>query len=89
MSLVEEFANAQERVKILAQRPDNLALLQLYSLFKQVTAGDASTGKKPGMLDFVAKAKYEAWEAHQGKTKDQAMTEYIALVDELEGKNLK
>lgn len=54
--------------------------LQMYALFKQATEGDVS-GKKPGMMDFVARAKYSAWEELKGQTKDQAMQKYINEVE--------
>lgn len=83
MGLQEQFISAQERVTKLAEKPDNLTLLKLYALFKQGRFGDVS-GAKPGLLDFVKKAKYEAWEALKGKTREQAQQEYVTLVENLE-----
>ncbi|MCR6719527.1 MAG: acyl-CoA-binding protein [Chitinophagaceae bacterium] len=37
----------------------------------------------PTLFDFVNKAKYEAWSALKGKTKETAMKEYVALVEKL------
>lgn len=54
--------------------------LQMYALYKQATEGDV-TGKKPGMMDFVARAKYSAWEELKGQTNDQAMQKYINEVE--------
>jgi acyl-CoA-binding protein len=82
MSIENKFKEAQERVKTLAQQPDNDVLLKLYSLYKQSTLGDAG-GKKPGAFDFVAKAKFEAWSSLKGMTQETAMSEYVKLVDEL------
>lgn len=56
--------------------------LKMYSLFKQATEGDVS-GKKPGMMDFVARAKYTAWEELKGVSSDDAMQQYIDAVEEL------
>lgn len=56
--------------------------LQMYALYKQATEGDVS-GKKPGMMDFVARAKYSAWEELKGQTKEQAMQKYINEVEAL------
>ena len=58
--------------------------LKLYSLFKQATEGDVS-GKKPGMMDFVARAKYTAWEELKGTSSDEAMQQYIDAVKEITG----
>ena len=55
------FEQASIAAKSLPERPDNDTLLQLYALYKQGSAGDVS-GAKPGLFDFVATAKYKAWE---------------------------
>lgn len=80
--LTEEFEQAQVRVKTLTERPSNENLLQLYALFKQGSAGDVS-GKRPGMLDMVNRAKYDAWAALTGKGQDEAKQDYIDLVTKL------
>jgi acyl-CoA-binding protein len=59
-----------------------MSLLRLYALFKQGSEGDAH-GDKPGMTDFVGRYKFEAWEALRGTAREQAMEQYIALVEEL------
>jgi acyl-CoA-binding protein len=82
MSLELDFAAAQERVKKLSRRPSNDALLALYGLYKQATEGDA-TGKRPGMLDMVGRAKYDAWASRRGTDRAGAMQAYVDLVDEL------
>tara|TARA_R110002072_G_scaffold57188_3_gene147266 strand:+ start:9088 stop:9351 length:264 start_codon:yes stop_codon:yes gene_type:complete len=56
--------------------------LQMYALYKQATEGDV-TGKKPGMMDFVARAKYTAWEELKGQSKEQAMQKYINEIETL------
>ena len=81
-SLSEKFAQAQQDVNGLAQRPDNDTMLKLYALYKQATKGDAS-GDPPGGLDFVARAKFDAWSEVKGTTADDAMQQYIDLVASL------
>ena len=44
-----------------------------------------ATGDRPGAFDFVGRAKYDAWSSLAGKTAEQAMEDYIALVDERAG----
>jgi acyl-CoA-binding protein len=78
----DAFAEAQERAKKLSRRPSNDQLLQLYSLYKQATEGDAR-GSRPGMLDLVSRAKWDAWAARRGTPPDEARRMYVALVDEL------
>jgi len=82
MALAEDFQSAVERSKQLTKRPSNEELLDLYALFKQATDGDVS-GDRPGGFDFKAIAKYDAWAGKKGKSKDDAMKEYIALVGKL------
>lgn len=82
MAIVEDFQAAVERSKTLTKRPSNEELLDLYALFKQATDGDVS-GDRPGGFDFKAIAKFDAWAGKKGKSKDEAMTEYVALVGKL------
>ena len=77
----KEFEDALERVKQLPDQPPKV-LLELYGLYKQATAGDVS-GKRPGMLDMKGRAKYDAWATRTGMSNDQAMDEYVSLVDRL------
>ena len=82
MELKENFDKAVIESKQISSRPDNETLLQLYSLYKQATEGDINSDP-PGMFDFVAKAKYDAWTKLKGVNADDAMQQYIALVDSL------
>jgi len=84
MSLQEQFAQAQAESKNLPERPDNMTLLKIYALYKQGANGDAS-GERPGMTDFVNRAKFDAWAALQGTSQDDAMQQYIDLIEELKG----
>ncbi len=77
-----EFQDAQVRVKTLTTRPSNEELLQLYALFKQASLGDA-TGKRPGALNMVARAKFDAWAAMKGTSSEEARGQYVHLVDRL------
>ena len=81
-SLPERFAQAQQDVNGLSQRPDNDTMLKLYALYKQATKGDI-TGERPGGFDFVGQAKFDAWSEVQGTPANEAMQKYIALVASL------
>ena len=83
MDLKQLFGQATSESKNLRDRPSNDSLLQLYSLYKQATDGDVNIEPPANPFDFVAKAKYEAWTALKGKTKERAMQEYINLVEKL------
>ncbi len=77
------FEAAKKDAEMLKERPSNDTLLQLYALFKQATEGDNTNAEPEKPFDFVARAKYEAWISLKGKSSDQAMQEYIDLVDKL------
>lgn len=83
--LKSAFEQAQADVKTLTERPGNDDLLALYAHFKQATDGDVS-GKRPGMLDMVGRAKYDAWAGLKGMSKEDAMQKYIDKVNELLGR---
>ena len=68
--------------KSLSERPDNATLLKLYALYKQGSAGDNSD-KKPGFSDMVARAKWDAWDKLKGMSQDDAMRQYIDLINAL------
>jgi acyl-CoA-binding protein len=78
------FEQAAQAATSLPERPDNDVLLQLYALYKQGSVGDV-TGEKPGFLDFVGVAKYEAWERLSGVPERDAKQRYIDLVKSLGG----
>jgi len=80
--LQAKFEQAVADSKQLPEKPDNATLLQLYALFKQASSGDAD-GKRPGFGDLIGRAKWDAWNAIAGKSKDDAMQEYVDLVESL------
>ncbi|MFT3823265.1 MAG: acyl-CoA-binding protein [Chitinophagaceae bacterium] len=83
MDLKSLFEKAVADSKTLSDRPSNDSLLQLYSLYKQSTEGDVNVDPPSNPFDFVSKAKYEAWAGLKGKTQDNAMQEYVELVNKL------
>ena len=80
--LKAEFTKAQADVKTLTKRPGNDDMLFLYAHFKQASEGDVS-GSRPGMLDMVGRAKYDAWAKLKGAKADDAMKKYIDKVSAL------
>ena len=76
------FEAAVAASKQLPEKPDNSTLLKIYSLYKQATEGDVE-GKRPGFIDMVGRAKYDAWAAVKGKGKTEAMKEYVELIESL------
>jgi len=61
---------------------DNETKLKLYSLFKQSTQGQC-TQPKPGITDFVGRAKWQAWSQLGQMSKDEAQNQYVQLVNTL------
>ena len=81
-SVKASFEKAVADSKNLPEKPDNATLLKLYALYKQATGGDVE-GKRPGFSDMVGRAKWDAWSEIKGKGTDEAMKEYVALVESL------
>jgi acyl-CoA-binding protein len=80
--LQQQFEAAVAASKNLPERPDNMTLLKLYALYKQGTSGDAQ-GERPGATDFINRAKYDAWAGIAGTGREDAMQQYVDLVDSL------
>lgn len=84
MSLQKNFEKASADSKNLPERPDNMTLLKIYALYKQGSSGGVE-GKRPGFTDMVGRAKWDAWEALKGTSQEDAMQQYIDLIDDLKG----
>lgn len=59
-------------------KPDNSQKLKLYAFYKQVKEGDNNT-KKPSALKMVERAKWMAWDAIKGMSKEDAMRGYLKV----------
>lgn len=81
-SLKAQFDKAVKDSKSLPEKPDNSTLLKIYALYKQASEGDVE-GKRPGFTDLVGRAKYDAWAAMKGKAKNDAMQDYVDLIESL------
>ena len=82
-TLEAQFKQAAADAQQLTERPSTADLLKLYSLFKQATEGDVR-GERPGMMDIKARAKYDAWAAIAGMPAEEAMQDYVDLVESLQ-----
>ncbi len=76
------FEAAVANSKNLSERPDNATMLKLYALYKQASTGD-NAEKKPGFGDMVGRAKWDAWNGMKGTSNDDAMTQYVDLIESL------
>ncbi len=82
--LQKAFEDAVDYVKNSEGNASNEEKLAMYALFKQATEGDVS-GKRPGMLDMVGRAKYDAWAKLKGTGKDDAMQSYVDRIESSKG----
>jgi len=80
--LKSRFEAAVANSKNLSERPDNATLLKIYALYKQATSGD-NAEKKPGFGDMVGRAKWDAWNGLKGTGSEDAMQQYIDLIEAL------
>jgi acyl-CoA-binding protein len=80
--LKAKFDAAVANSKNLSERPDNATLLKIYGLYKQSSVGD-NVDKKPGFGDMVGRAKWDAWNNHKGTSCEDAMQQYIDLIESL------
>ena len=80
--LQSRFDQAIADSKSLPEKPDNMTLLKVYALYKQASRGDADR-ERPGFADMVGRAKWDAWNGLKGKSADEAMQEYIDLIESL------
>lgn len=80
--MASDFESAVAAVGRLEKDPGNDVKLRLYALYKQATEGDV-TGSRPGMMDFVGRAKYDAWAKLKGTATEDAKLEYARIVDGL------
>ena len=81
MDIQEKFEAALSRADAMPTQPPNVQLA-LYGLFKQATVGDVK-GKRPGLMEMRKRAKYDAWDSHQGISTAEAMAAYVNKIDEL------
>ncbi|XP_030624598.1 enoyl-CoA delta isomerase 2 isoform X2 [Chanos chanos] len=79
---VEEFNQAKVKLGTLRSDPGNEVKLKIYALFKQATQGPCNT-PKPGMLDFVNKAKWDAWKSLGSVSQEEARKQYVELISSL------
>jgi len=87
--LKQRFEQAVEKVRTAPPdgpfKPSNELKLKMYALYRQAIDGDVR-GKRPGLLDIVARYKYDAWAMAKGLSADDAMRKYLDEVARVEQK---
>lgn len=83
VSLEAQFQDLVERIQNgnIDFQPTPAQKLDLYGLYQQATQGDINA-PAPDQKDFVARAKYQAWEKRKGMSKQEAMQAYINILSE-------
>jgi 3-hydroxyacyl-CoA dehydrogenase len=61
--------------------PTNAQKLKLYAFYKQATEGDVN-GECPSIINMIERAKWQAWNAIKGMSKEQAMQGYLKVFTE-------
>ncbi|KAI6025892.1 Acbp from Moniliophthora Perniciosa [Pisolithus orientalis] len=83
LTLDEKFEKAYKFVQSQPKegpfQPSQDRKLEYYKYYKQATEGDVSTAR-PGMFDFVGKAKWDAHKSVEGVSKEEAKKKYIELL---------
>jgi len=79
-TLEEKFHAAVKAIQRLPNdgtfQPSNEMKLTFYGLYKQATVGP-SQENRPSILNYVNRAKWDAWDKCRSMTKEAAMTAYI------------
>ena len=77
-----DFEKAKSALESSSVSVDNETKLKLYGLYKQSTSGVCST-PKPGLTDFVGRAKWTAWSSLGKISQEDAQKQYIQTVQQL------
>ena len=82
MPAESSFRKACATIEKNRSKINQVVLLKLYSHYKQATKGDVD-GKRPGMADFIARAKYDGWATLSGMSAEDAKKNYVRITNEL------
>jgi len=79
--LEQKFTEMVEAVKnaTINFQPNNTEKLKLYAFYKQATVGDVE-GESPSVINMVERAKWNAWNAIKGWSKEKAMQAYVDML---------
>ncbi len=77
-----DFEKAKSLLESSSIQVDNETKLKLYGLYKQSTTGVCSI-PKPGLTDFVGRAKWTAWSSLGKMNQQDAQKQYIQTVQQL------
>ena len=81
-----DFIACAEKLKTVGGNLANLHKLYFYARYKQATCGNC-TSKRPGLLEFEGRKKWEAWTSVANLTTEEAQKDYIDKFNHLFGIN--
>ena len=73
------FEIAAANARNLLDDPQGDAQLELYGYYRQASDGDNHT-PQPGAQDTAALAKWNAWSARAGMSREHAKQQYVTLI---------
>ena len=79
--LESKFNKSVELIKTCNKELSNDEKLSLYGLYKQCTIGDVNITCPNMLFDYTGYKKWNSWKDNEGKTKNDAMNEYIQTVE--------
>ncbi|XP_008469674.1 acyl-CoA-binding domain-containing protein 6-like [Diaphorina citri] len=82
-NMEDRFNQACDYLPSLVKKLDSSTLLKFYALYKQATVGQCNIDK-PSWYNMEAKSKYNAWNSLGQMAKSEAMSKYIALLNEVD-----
>lgn len=62
-------------------KPNNAQKLKLYAFYKQALEGDVQ-GECPSIINMIERAKWQAWNAIKGMSREKAMEGYLKVFTE-------
>ena len=76
------FEQAAKDIKVHGKGMGSDDMATCYGLFKQANLGDLKDNNvtEPSFYQLTEKGKYSAWKKQEGKSKDEAKSEYVLLV---------
>ncbi len=81
-ALAAAFEVAVAEMNAPGQPLPSAVLLRLHALYSQARSGDAR-GARPGVMDTIARAKYDAWAQLRGTSRGEAMCGYVSYARSL------
>ena len=74
-----QFIRAVDYLRQTRRISETSVKLKFYGLYKQATEGDNKT-RQPSAFNLEGRAKWDAWTAEAGKTREVAEDEYVVLL---------